>query len=241
MTTAPEGFAARLRQATTPDHEQAESSSFMDGLLAGEVNLAAYHLLTRQHLELYRALEASADALRGDPVVAALHDPALERVPALLADLAWLRRERGVEVEEVLPATRRYADRIQEVAANWPGGYVAHHYTRYLGDLSGGLHLGRILAGQLAGGTTFYRFDGVPSPKRCKDAYRATLDAAPWDAGEQQRIVAEVSQAYAHNRAVLAALEQRAHAASVDTEMSVRHRGRRRAPAPGLVRDDARS
>ncbi len=219
MTPAAEGFAGRLRRATTPDHQQAASSSFMDGLLAGKVDLGGYHLLTRQHLELYRALEMSASVLRDDPMVAALHDPTLERVPALLADLTWLRRERGIQVEEVLPATRRYADRIDEVAATWPGGYVAHHYTRYLGDLSGGLHVGRILSGQLAGGTDFYRFDGVSSPKRFKDAYRAILDAAAWDESEQQRIVAEASRAYAHNRALVAELEQRTRATRVGTDM----------------------
>lgn len=221
MSPAPEGFAGRLRQATTPDHQQAESSTFMDELLTGTIDLAAYHLLTRQHLEVYEALEGCAWVLRDDPIVVTLHDPALERVTALLADLDWLRRERGVEVDEVLPATRRYADRIHEVAASWPGGYVAHHYTRYLGDLSGGLHLGRILAGQLAGGTSFYRFGAVASPKRFKDAYRAALNAAPFSASEQQRIVAEVSRAYAHNRAVLAELEQRTRAARIDTGLSV--------------------
>jgi len=217
MTGGPQGFAARLRQATTPDHQQAESSSFLDRLLAGELDLTAYRLLTVQHLAIYQALEAGAEALRRDPVVAVLHDPALERLPSLQADLAWLRgqdrrrpdAQADRPVDEVLPATRRYAERITEVAAMWPGGFVAHHYTRYLGDLSGGLYIGRVLARQLGGGTAFYRFDAIADPRRFKQDYRAALDAAPWDDQEQASIVAEVSRAYALNRSVLAALAVR--------------------------------
>lgn len=216
MTRSGEGFAARLRRATTPDHRQAESSSFLDGLLAGEVDLAAYHLLTVQHLAIYQALEAGAAALREDVVVGILHDPALERVPALLADLAWLRQQTGAAVEQVLPATRGYVERIREVAASWRGGFVAHHYTRYLGDLSGGLHLGRVLARQLDGGVAFYRFEGITDPRRFKDGYRAALDAAPWGEEERARIVAEVSHAYALNRSVLAELHAAPGAGGAD-------------------------
>ncbi len=230
MSGAPHGFAARLRQATAPDHQQAESSSFLDRLLAGELDVAAYRLLTVQHREIYRALEAGSKALRHDPVVAVLHDPVLERTSSLEADLAWLRQrdgdrpegQDGQPGEELLPETRRYADRIEEVVATWPGGFVAHHYTRYLGDLSGGLQVGRRLEQQLDGGTSFYRFDGIPHPKRFKDAYRAALDAAEWDGSERARIVAEVSRAYALNRSVLSALGERTATSLPPTGVAVR-------------------
>lgn len=207
MTRTDLGFAARLRDATTGDHEQAETSTLMADLLAGQLDLAAYHQLVVQHLEIYRALEAGVDALRDHPEVAPFHDPALERVPALRADLAWLRANDRDQVEHVLPATRRYTERISEVAADWPGGFVAHHYTRYLGDLSGGLHIGRVLERQLAGGTDFYRFPGTVHPKRFKDGYRAALDTAPWKPDEQNRIVEEVSRAYVLNQAVFVELQ----------------------------------
>lgn len=208
MTSARAGFAARLREATTPDHAEAESSGFLDRLLGDAVDLHAYRLLAAQHLALYDALETAMRARAGHPVIAPFHDERLERVPALEADLAWLRDRLGPGGEEVLPATEAYVDRIRGVAATWPAGLVAHHYTRYLGDLSGGVHIGRVLARQLGGGTGFYRFEAIEDPKRWKDAYRARLDAAPWDEAEQARIVAEVSRAYACNRALLADLER---------------------------------
>ena len=66
-----------------------------------------------------------------------------------------------------------------------------------------------MLSRQLVGGTDFYRFPGIADPKRFKGAYRAALDAAPWDADEQARIAAEVSHAYAYNQAVFAELQAR--------------------------------
>ncbi|WP_395110079.1 biliverdin-producing heme oxygenase, partial [Actinomadura sp. SCN-SB] len=104
---------------------------------------------------------------------------------------------------------RRYCARLREVCFDWPGGFVAHHYTRYLGDLSGGQYIGvqvRKNLGLAAGddGVRFYRFPG--EPKSYKDRYRALLDDAPWDRAERARIIAEVKRAYRLNAAVTADL-----------------------------------
>ncbi|MCP9977044.1 biliverdin-producing heme oxygenase [Actinomadura madurae] len=53
-------------------------------------------------------------------------------------------------------------------------------------------------------GVRFYRFPG--KPKAYKERYRALLDAAPWDAAEQDRVIAEVKAAYRLNAAVTAEL-----------------------------------
>ncbi len=78
------------------------------------------------------------------------------------------------------PPPRRTPTGSRTAAAEWGGLYVAHHYTRYLGDLSGGQAIGRILDRDfdLGGrGISFYSFESVPKPKPYKDAYRARLDA----------------------------------------------------------------
>lgn len=89
---------------------------------------------------------------------------------------------------------------------------MAHHYTRYLGDLSGGQYIGRQVRRTLdlaAGedGVRFYRFPG--KPKSYKDRYRELLDTAPWDAAEQEAVIGEVKAAYRLNAAVTAELGER--------------------------------
>jgi heme oxygenase len=97
----------------------------------------------------------------------------------------------------------RYVDRIDEIAADhWAGGFVAHHYTRYLGDLSGGQAIRRIMQrhfGFETNGVGFYLFDQIASPKAFKDTYREQLDAVDWDAAERERVIDEVLAAYRLN------------------------------------------
>jgi len=88
------------------------------------------------------------------------------------------------------------------VGTTWPGGFVAHHYTRYLGDLSGGLFIGKLMARQFGfetNGIGFYLFDQIADPAAFKDVYREQLDAVAWDAEERERVIDEVLAAYQFN------------------------------------------
>ena len=92
--------------------------------------------------------------------------------------------------------------------------FTAHHYTRYLGDLSGGQVIGRLLGRTYdlpagSAGLAFYAFGAVPKPKRYKDAYRARLDALPLDAAGRAEVVDEVCRAFEHNQRLLTALGDR--------------------------------
>jgi len=69
----------------------------------------------------------------------------LNRTARLLEDWRYLTmQEEGSEVyPEPSPATRDYVQRIKDVSDNEPKSLVAHAYTRYMGDLSGGQILAR--------------------------------------------------------------------------------------------------
>jgi heme oxygenase len=204
---ADDGFAAHLRRASQPQHTAAETAPFVGRLLGGRLDLAGYRAMVVQHRTIYAALERAADELASHPVVGAFVDPRLDRLAAIAGDLRWLDAKLGPAEVPVLPAADAYAQRILELAATWPGGYVAHHYVRYLGDLSGGRHLGNVLTRTFGGGTGFYRFEEIDDPRGFKDAYRAALDAAPWDAEERAAITAEVITAYEHHGSLFAQLE----------------------------------
>jgi heme oxygenase len=89
---------------------------------------------------------------------------------------------------------------------------VAHHYTRYLGDLSGGQAIGRILDREFeldGAGIAFYAFEAIPKPKPYKDAYRARLDALGLGPAEVRRVVDEVRVAFTLNQALFTELGER--------------------------------
>ena len=204
MTGMPEllPFSAALRDRSSAAHSSSEHAGFMADLMQGEGTREDYIALVAQHWFIYEALEAAADLMRNDPVASVLISDKLTRLPALEADLEFLVGPDWRERITPLPTTQRYVDRIRKVGSTWAGGFVAHHYTRYLGDLSGGLFIGRLMQrrfGFETNGVGFYVFSDIADPKAFKDVYREQLDAAPWDAQEQERVIAEVLLAYRFN------------------------------------------
>ncbi|HEV7720699.1 MAG TPA: biliverdin-producing heme oxygenase [Iamia sp.] len=200
-------FSTTLRDRTMTDHGDAEGSTLMGDLVAGILDRARMGAMLAQHLLVYRALETAAATLTDDPVVAPFLLPGLERTPALEADVALLLGSEAVDAVVARPGTAAYVARLEAVGS-WSGGFVAHHYTRYLGDLSGGQHIRRIVEKAYPDlAIRFYTFDAVESPKALKDRYRQLLDEAPWAPDEQDRIVDEVREAYRLNQAMFADLE----------------------------------
>ncbi len=206
-----EPFSTLIRTASHEQHVEAETSTFMSDLLGGRLGVDAYARYTEQLWFVYEALEADAERLASDPMAGPFIQPELFRLASLERDLAHLRGPEWRTGLSALPATQAYADRVRECAEDWPGGYVAHHYTRYLGDLSGGQII-RDKAERTWGfarkgdGVRFYVFEEITNPAAFKRGYRELLDGVHADDLEQQRIVAECKKAFALNTAVFRAL-----------------------------------
>jgi heme oxygenase len=135
---------------------------------------------------------------------------ALRRVPALEQDLWALLGPQWRDRVAANDATTRYCARMRAVCFTQPGAFVAHHYTRYLGDLSGGQFLARAVQRRLGlddgSGTAFYDFTGLGDLDAFKADYRRRLDAMDCPADERERVIAETSYAYHLNTEVLVAL-----------------------------------
>jgi heme oxygenase (biliverdin-producing, ferredoxin) len=203
-------FSQLVRERTRSAHEAAESSPFITELLGGDGTREHYVALMEQQYFVYQALEAVADVMMKDPVVATFAHPALTRMPAIEADLEFLIGPGWFDRIAPLDATRAYVDRIYAISG-WAGGFVAHHYTRYLGDLSGGQVIRTLLQrrfGFETNGVGFYLFAGIAKPKDFKDTYRAQLDAVDWDDAERERVLAEVNRAFELNRDVFRGLSE---------------------------------
>ncbi|GAC01695.1 heme oxygenase [Gordonia namibiensis NBRC 108229] len=175
--------------------------------MSGRLDSGEYQRLAVQLYFIYEALEAVGDDLADDPIAGAVIDDKLRRLPRLGADLASF----GVDPSSSapLPAVARYVEAI-EATRDDPARYVAHHYTRYLGDLSGGqivAHRMREHYGVDSSALSFYTFDEIEKLKRYKDSYRARLDALPLDADAVKRLVDEAIAAFGHNQAVFGDLD----------------------------------
>lgn len=213
-----ERFSDTVRTATFADHETAAMSGFMTALFQEQLPIESYTSMVVQHWYAYVVLEQAGDALADHPVAGAFVDEALRRVPALEADLTHLIG--GDWRERISPSesTTAYVVRMNEVCFDRPEAFVAHHYTRYMGDLSGGQMIGRIArrSYQLepGAGAAFYEFPDIEDLNAFKDDYRHKLDVADWSAEERERLLAEVAFAYRLNTDVFTDLDTELEARS---------------------------
>lgn len=195
-------LSALLRTGSRSEHTQAESVGFMTELMEGRVNEEGYAHYLASLRPVYAALEGASAQMATDEVAGVLVDPALARLAALDADIAHWTGGKGLTVQSA--AVAEYVARV-EASTEWGGLYAAHHYTRYLGDLSGGLAIGRILSrafGLDGEGLAFYDFPEIAKPKVYKDDYRAKLDGLPVDAAGRERMLAEVKAIFGLNTAI---------------------------------------
>ena len=185
------GLLDRFRNATGALHLQAEKTGIIRDLLRGKASRAGYALLLRSLIPAYRQLEAGLDRQRHAPAIEAIAIPALYRSDALRSDLDWLCGGDWALRLPLLPAAERYADRIVAVSGGEGGGLLAHAFVRYMGDLSGGQILKRLLARSLElppDALSFYDFPALGDIEAFKADYRSGLergaqhvgDLAPW-------------------------------------------------------------
>jgi heme oxygenase len=197
-----------LRESTRVVHKRAEGSGVIRDLLAGTAGRGAYLLLLRNLEPVYTAMERRVGAA-GDGPLRELTRPALYRAAALARDLQHLAGGRWRDELPLLATGAAYARRVEEVSV---AGLAAHAYVRYLGDLSGGRILRRMLRESLgldAEGLGFYEFPAIPDVPRFIADYRAALDrlAIPLDGAE---IVAEACYAFECNIALSLAVKEAA-------------------------------
>ncbi|MFQ6538620.1 MULTISPECIES: heme oxygenase (biliverdin-producing) [Aphanothece] len=204
-------LASQLREGTKKAHTMAENTGFVSCFLKGVVDKASYRTLVADLYFVYSAMEEELARLRSHPVVGPVAFPELNRRETLEQDLAYYFGPDWRSSVKATPAAQEYVARLHQVAQESPELLVGHHYTRYIGDLSGGQILKNIAQKAMNlgdhDGLRFYEFDAIPDEKAFKVNYRATLDALPIDQATADRIVAEANHAFHLNMKMFQELE----------------------------------
>lgn len=90
-----------------------------------------------------------------------------------------------------------------QIGRSSPNLLVAHAYTRYLGDLSGGQVLGKITQRSMGlngkEGVEFFSFPGVSSPHRFKQLYRSRMNSIELSEEERRKVLDEAVRAFEFN------------------------------------------
>ena len=213
-------LATVLRQVTWGAHEEVETGPLEKALVDGVLARDVYADLLAQSLAVYQALETTAPVMASHPVAGPFVRPEVFRTEAVEQDLAFYWGPGWRDRVELLPETAFYAARVRTTAASDPVGWIAHSYTRYLADLSGGIDIDRAITaayGLELDGRRLYVFDlpGGVGPATWKNAYRQLLNILDVDTATKVRLIEEALIAYECNIALNDALVERHGAVAV--------------------------
>ncbi|KFR12015.1 Heme oxygenase 2, partial [Opisthocomus hoazin] len=211
---SPTDLSELLKEGTKESHDRAENTQFVKDFLKGRIKKELFKLATAALYFTYSALEEEMDRNKDNPVFAPLYFPLeLHRQEALVKDLKYFYGEDWKEKIQCSEATQHYVDRIHHVGQHEPELLVAHAYTRYMGDLSGGQVLKKVAqrALKLPGteeGVQFYIFDNISNAQQFKQLYRARMNALDLEKNTKERIVEEANQAFRFNMQVFDELDK---------------------------------
>jgi heme oxygenase len=210
VVDAPVSLTEIMRASTRALHARAERSGIINSVLCGRTNRYGYALLLRNLLPAYRCLETGLEAHRNSPTLGAVVRSELYRAPALESDLNELVGGEWDCALPLLPAGQQYAQRVALAAERGDGRLIAHAYTRYLGDLSGGQVLKRLLGrtlGLRSQQLSFFEFPAIDDIEAFKQRYRRALDDCGTLVPDVNAVVAEAIAAFELNIAVSQAVQ----------------------------------
>ena len=208
---AVEDFAAQIKQGTKESHSAAENTKFVASFLRGVLDPEEYRKLIANFYFVYSAMEEEVEALKDHPVVGKINLPELPRKESLKEDLSYYYGPSWETEIKQSEACVKYVNRIREVAKDDPKLLVGHHYTRYLGDLSGGQILRGIAENSLkpekGKGLSFYDFSEISDSKKYKKVYRQLLDELDVAQHDVDNIIREANYAFKLNMFMFEELE----------------------------------
>merc|ERR1712137_598393 len=259
-------LALMLKEGTQKSHSLAESVQFVKRFRKKEITKELYQLLIRNLYFVYAAMEELMEEIGSKSKnLETMNFPVLHRFATLEQDLEFFYVENwkacimtnSINHRDVLnmsPATANYVTRLRQCAQRKNAGelLIAHAYSRYLGDLSGGQLLKRMtrrslgltpaprnattkeirdLPADQVDGTKFYDFLDIEDADKFKVHYRTTLDSLEITSEVANEMVEEANVAFRLNMEMFQELDNFAGFTEVESETNVKplkdpHEGR---------------
>lgn len=204
-------LATKLQAGTQQSHIAAEQTGFMQTFLKGSINKDSFGKLLGNLYCIYRQIEAELERHQHHLLISRLYFPQLNRKTNLEKDLAFYYGKNWQEFVIPTLAAQAYIYRIREISDIDPVLLLAHAYTHYMGNISGGQSLKKIAQSAMNllehQGVAFYEFDNIPDLNAFQEKYRQALNELPVTEETADKIVAEAKNSLKLNVQMLQELE----------------------------------
>lgn len=225
--TASKELSQALKSGTSQCHKDIESLPFIQHFLKSQITKKTY----LQYLHCMHCIYTTLESLTIHRVPSSIYIPwQLHRRKSLEHDLAFHLGEHWKDAIVLSAQTKHYSNYLLDLYQKQPMLLVAHAYTRYMGDLSGGKILQKRVKCVLESddcnsdeGLTFYTFNHITNISEWKSSYRRELDSWGYllEEGMVEKLVDEANVAFQWNGNILGELEQDGN----DTEMDINSHG----------------
>lgn len=197
--------AMMLREGTAQKHEETEKVPYIRAIFRGGLDAQTYTYQLESLHAVYQVMEELYRENKDNPILAKLYFPSLFREKTLAEDMATFQKKFGTKLRGVVSkATQNYIDHIRKIASSKPELLVAQAYVRYLGDLSGGQAIKKVVAKTfgLEGneGTAFYEFPEIEDLMAFKGIYRQNLDTLPLNDSQKVELLEEAKTTFDLNK-----------------------------------------
>ncbi|MCW7489051.1 heme oxygenase (biliverdin-producing) [Leptospira meyeri] len=198
-------IAMMLREGTADKHQETEKVPYIRAIFRGGLDAQTYTYQLESLHAVYAVMEDLYRQNKDNPILAKLYFPALFREKSLKEDIASFQKKFGTKLRgSISKATQNYIDHIKNTAKTKPELLVAQAYVRYLGDLSGGQSIKKVVAKtfELEGneGTAFYEFPEIEDLMAFKGIYRQNLDTLPLNDTQKAELLAEANATFDLNK-----------------------------------------
>ncbi|MDF3821014.1 biliverdin-producing heme oxygenase [Leptospira sp. 96542] len=198
-------IAMMLREGTADKHQETEKVPYLRAIFRGGLDPQTYTYQLESLLYVYQEMENLFREKKDNAILSKVYYPELFRTDAIKEDITFFQKKFGTKIRgKISKATEDYINHIKNVAATKPEMLVAQSYVRYLGDLSGGQAIKKVVAKtfQLEGneGTAFYEFPQITDHMAFKGIYRQAMDTLPFDENGQAELLKEANITFDLNK-----------------------------------------
>lgn len=203
-------FHAQIKERTEQAHRAAEAAPFISHLMGGALSPHAYLDYLRALAPIYRRMEDLFQAHSASEPYSYFDHRALDRSALIREDIDFLEGTMGVSSSfPQLSSVNDYLNLLEDDIT--PIRLCAHHYIRYLGDLSGGQAIARLVSRHYEipdKALNFYNFQAIGDIVFYKKRYRDLLNILPITNNMQENFLQEVDILYKLSRDIFLELGQ---------------------------------